>query len=130
MLPEQYVVLKQETVARVWIDDQLGVRQMLRQNDRIHSRDDQVIAPAGDQGRVRDFLQMGVCRVLVTIPPGQGRALRFYAGARERRIAFAYARLELLPVSHAGRLTRFGRFKKELEKPVRDGGNAAASRAL
>jgi len=46
MRTEQRVVLEQETVSGVWIDDQLSIGQMLRQDNRVHRRDDQVMATA------------------------------------------------------------------------------------
>jgi hypothetical protein len=76
------------------------------------------MAPARDEDRVCNCSQMRVCRVLVTIPPGQGRSLSLYSKARERRIAFAFSRLEPIPEGRTCRLARFGRFKEELEQSV------------
>jgi hypothetical protein len=78
VLAEQRVVLEQEPVSGVWIEDELGVGQAPRQDKRVHSRDDQVMAAARDQDRVRNFAQTRVGRVLVAIPAGQGCALRLY----------------------------------------------------
>ena len=62
MLAEQRVVLEQEPVSGVWIEDELGVGQALRQDKRVHGRDDQVMAPACDQDRVRNCAHMRVGR--------------------------------------------------------------------
>ncbi len=118
MLPEQRVVLEQEPVSGVWIDDELGVGQPLCQDKSVHGRYDEVIAPARDEDRLRNFSQMRVCRVLVAIPPGQGRSLSLYPIASERRIAFAFSRLEPIPEGRTCRLARFGLFKEELEQSV------------
>ncbi len=122
MLAEQRMVLEKEPVSGVWIDDELGVGQALRQDKRVHGRDNEVMAPAGDQDRLRNFAQMPVCRVLVAIPPGQGRALSLYPWARQIRIAFACTPLEPLQEGRPCRLARFGRFKEELEHSVRGWG--------
>src|SRR6266568_9360795 len=118
MLPEQRVVLEQETVSGIWIDGEQGVRQSLRQNKSVHGRYDEVMAPARDEDRVRNFVQMRVCCVLVAIPAGQGRSLRLYPRARQRRIAFACSSLEPIQEGRTCRLARFGRFKEELELSV------------
>lgn len=113
MLPEQRVVLEQEAVSGIWIDGEQGVGQPLRQNNSVHGRYDEVIAPARDEDRLRNFSQMRVCRVLVAIPPGQGRSLSLYPVASERRIAFAFSRLEPIPEGRTCRLAGFGMFKEE-----------------
>ncbi len=118
MLAEQRVVLEQEPVSGVWIEDELGVGQPLRQDKSVHGRDDQVMAPARDQDRVRNFAQMRVGRVLGAIPAGQGCSLRLYPRAHERRIAFAFSPLEPIPEGRACRPARFGWFKEELEQSV------------
>src|SRR5690348_12123668 len=41
VLAEQRVVLEQEPVSGVWIENELGVGQPLRQDKRVHGRDDQ-----------------------------------------------------------------------------------------
>ena len=70
MLPEQRVVLEQEPVPGIRIDGEKSVGQPLRQDKSVHGRDDEVMAPARDEDRLRNFSQMRVCRVLVAIPPG------------------------------------------------------------
>jgi hypothetical protein len=45
------VVLEQEPVSGIRIDDELGVGQPLRQDNCVHGRDDEVMAPAGGGNR-------------------------------------------------------------------------------
>ena len=45
------MVLEQEPVSGIRIDDELGVRQPLRQDNCVHGRDDEVMAPAGGDNR-------------------------------------------------------------------------------
>jgi len=130
VLAEQRVVLEQEPVSGVWIEDELGVGQPLRQDKRVYGRDDYVMAPARDQDRVRNCAHMRVGRVLGAIPPRQGCSLRLYPRAHERRIALAFSRLEPIPEGRACRLARLGRFKEELEQSVPGWGNDAASRIV
>src|SRR2546427_6523803 len=125
MLAEERVILKQKPVSGIRIDDELGVGQALCQAYRVHRRDDEVMAAARDQDRVRNFSQPRVGRVLVAIPAGQGRALSVYPRTREKRIALACSRLEPIPEGRACRLARFARFarfKEELEQSVPGGG--------
>src|SRR5579864_4744276 len=64
VLAEQRVILEQEPVSGVWIEDELGVRQVLRQDKRVHGRDDHVMAPTRHQDRVRYFSEPRVGCVL------------------------------------------------------------------
>ena len=118
MPTEQRVVLEQETVSGVWIDDQLGVGQMLRQDNRIYGRDDQVIATARDQDWAPNVSQMRVCRLLVAIPLGQGRSMGVYSFASQIRIALACSRLESIPEGRTCCLARFALRKEELEQSI------------
>lgn len=118
MLTEQHVVLEQEAMPGVGIEDELSVGQALRQHKRVHGRDDEVVAPARDQHRLRNFAQARVGRVLALIPAGQGRALHLDPRAGEKRIALAFPCLESFPVGHSGRLTRWTRLKEEPERSV------------
>ena len=94
MLAEQRVVLEEEAVSGIWIEDELGVGQALRQAYRVHGRDDQVMAPARHQDRVQNFSEPRVGGVLALIPAGQGRALRLDPRSREKRIMLACPRLQ------------------------------------
>ena len=118
MLSEQRVVLEQEAVSGIRIENELGVGQALRQDKRVHGRDDQIMAAAGDQHRVRYFSEPRVGRVLVAIPAGQGRSLSLHPRTREKRIALACSPLEPIPEGRPCRPARFARFKEELEQPI------------
>src|SRR5262245_23045869 len=110
MRTEQRVVLEQETVSGVWIDDQLSIGQMLRQDNRVHGRYDQVIATARHEDGMPNVSQMRIGRLLVAIPPDQSRSLRVYPLANQKRIALACSRLETLPEGCTCCLARFALF--------------------
>ena len=76
VLAEQRVVLEEKAVSGIRIEDELGVGQALRQAYRVHRQDDEIMAPARHQHRVRHFAQPGVGGVLTLTPAGQGCALR------------------------------------------------------
>ena len=97
MLTEQRVVLKQEAVSGIWIDGEQGVRQSLRQDNRVHGWDDEVIAATRNEDGMLNFSQMRVRSVFVPIPPGQGRSLSLHPITCQKRIAFAFSRLEPVP---------------------------------
>ena len=130
MLAEQRVVLEQEPVSGVWIEDELGVGQPLRQDKRVHGRYDEVMAPARDEDRVCNCSQMRVCRVLVTIPPGQGRSLSLTPGPMRdgsRSPSRVWSRSQ--KAAPAAWLVSVGS-KKSWSSPFLDGGNDAASRIV
>lgn len=98
MLTEQRVVLEQEAVSGIWIDDEQSVRQSLRQDKSVHGRYDEVIAATRNQDGLHNVSQMRVRSVFVAIPPGQGRSLSLHTFTREKRVAFAFSRLDPVPV--------------------------------
>jgi len=65
-------MLEQSTVTRVWIDDELGVWQMLGESEGIDGGNHDVVVPVRDEHRLRDLLQISV--VLASGPgPGSHR---------------------------------------------------------
>src|SRR4029453_10559870 len=62
-------------VCGVRVDDQLRVRQVLLQDERVHRVNDDIIAAVHDQRRLLDSLQIAVRTVAWSGPLGDGRAL-------------------------------------------------------
>ena len=51
-------VLKQRSVTRVRVDDELGIGQMLAECERVEGGDHRVVVSVGDKYRLRDLLQI------------------------------------------------------------------------
>src|SRR5580704_12552830 len=69
MTGECTCVLKQRSMTRVWIDDELGVWQMLGESERIHRGNHDVAVPVRDEHRLRDSFQISV---IFASGPGPG----------------------------------------------------------
>ena len=51
-------VLKQRSISRVRIDDELGIGQMFAESERVDGGDHRVVAPIGDKYRLLDLLHV------------------------------------------------------------------------
>ena len=58
MTDEEFGILVLRAVICVGIEDELGVRQVLLQDERVHGVDDHVLAAVHDQSRLADRLQI------------------------------------------------------------------------
>src|SRR6266851_7627514 len=72
---EQRGILVMRAVCGVRIDDQLRVRQVLLQDERVHRVNDDIIAAVHDQRWLLDSLQIVVRTLARSGPLGDGRAL-------------------------------------------------------
>ena len=63
-------------VCGVGVNDQLRVRQVLLQDERVHRVDDDIGAAVHDQRRLLDRFQIIVGTFASSAPFGDGRALR------------------------------------------------------
>ena len=70
MLAEQGVVLEQEAMPSVWIQDEMGIGQLLRQHVCVDGRNNQIMTSACDEHWVRDVVQAWV-RCTVTVVPAR-----------------------------------------------------------
>ena len=74
-------------VCGVRIDDQLRVRQVLLQDERVHRVNDQVGTAVYDQRRLSDGFQIIVRMLALRGPFGDGRSLRLRHLGIDLRIA-------------------------------------------
>jgi hypothetical protein len=56
-------VLKQRSMTRVRVDDELRIGQMRAESERIDGGNHDVVISVGDEYRLRDLLQISVARL-------------------------------------------------------------------
>ena len=73
-------------MARVRVEDQLGIGQVLLKDERVDGGDHDVVAAVHDQDRLAELLEVGVA-VPVRLPPFTGRGpVRPGGLGRHRRV--------------------------------------------
>ena len=87
MTDEEFGILVLRAVIGVGIEDELGVRQVLLQDERVHGVDDHVLAAVHDQRRLADRLQIFERLLLRRAPFADrldlgGAAFSFTSGSR------------------------------------------------
>src|ERR1700677_1713624 len=108
-------VLKQRPVTRVWVDDELRVRQMLAQRERVDCGNHDVVIPIGDKYGLSDFLQIGMGLTSGLLPGTHCCELR------TRCLRSSWSVLILRPLCKpldklaSSRLAAFGGFEKQFE---------------
>ena len=75
MANEQFWVLKQRSVTRVWIDDELCIRNILLQDKRIYRWYHDVGVAIDDQCRLPDIFQISVKLSFRFTPVADGGSL-------------------------------------------------------
>lgn len=76
MIDETFWILEQRAVARVWIQNQLGVSQMFEYEICVLVRKHSVVTPAHDQNRSIDPSQDGIVWIRAGTPRNQRFRLR------------------------------------------------------
>jgi hypothetical protein len=103
-------------VRGIRVNDQLGIRQVLLQDERVHRVDDDVIAAVHHQCRLLDGFQIFVRTFTRCRPFGDGRALCRRDLVVDFRIAIRAAQVEAFEKLAARGLTG-GRRRKENTEP-------------
>jgi hypothetical protein len=94
-------------VIGVGIEDQLGVRDVLLQDERIHRVDDHIGTAVHHQRRLMDGLQIGVGIVAWRAPLGERLDLRRRAFLADLRFAILGAQAEAFEILASGGLAPF-----------------------
>src|SRR5207245_6523942 len=105
-------------VCGVRIDDQLRVRQVLLQDERVHRVNDDIIAAVHDQRRLLDSLQIVVRTLAWSGPLGDGRALCRRHLVVDFGVAILRAEPEAFQKCATRRLARLRRREENAEPEV------------
>ena len=95
MLHEQIGILIERAVVGIRIKDELGIRQVLLENVRVHRGYDDVVAALRDQRRLADVLQIVQDAIAVGGVFADRRALRQGGFLADLRIAVRAPKLAL-----------------------------------
>ena len=107
MTDEEFRILVLRAVICVGIEDELGVRQLLLQDERVHGVDDHVLAAVHDQRRLADRLEVVVRPIELNAPFAQGFELGGCHLFVDLGVSVLFAQAEPLEEVAASRLACF-----------------------
>src|SRR5258707_7810644 len=116
MRHEQLWKLKENSVAGIWVDDQLRVRNTLRESEGIDRRDHHVMVSIHDEGRLRNVLEFGKTFAAYLTPFSSRCSLSCHRLRRTRRVNIPLPFVPTLPERSAGSLARRRGPKEQIEK--------------
>ena len=107
MTDEEFGILVLRAVICVGIEDELGVRQLLLQDERVHGVDDHVLATVHDQRWLADRLEVVVRPIELNAPFAQGFELGGCHLFVDLGVSVLFAQAEPLEEVAASRLACF-----------------------
>src|SRR6202140_1947089 len=103
-------------MARIWVNDQLGVWDVRGWREGVYGRDHDVVVAVHDKGRLFDGLEFRTTFATRLTPLGDRRPLRRHCLRRRGWVDVFLSRMPSRPEGPCGRLARFGRPEEQIKK--------------
>src|SRR6202140_46614 len=103
-------------MARIWVNDQLGVWDVRGWREGVYGRDHDVVVAVHDKGRLFDGLEFRKTFAARLTPLDDSRPLRHHCLRRRGRVDVFLSHMPSRPEGSCGRLARFGRAEEQIKK--------------